>query len=116
MTTIELAAAVIRDIFDAAVADIPDNARASVTTLSPHELVVALEVSRKRGDWQRNIVVTLTGHRNGGWQIDSQITDEEQIAVVRLADVTTIAVADVLEASVSIARSALTVLRFQLAD
>lgn len=43
------------------------------------------EVSRKGGDWQRNLIASIDP-AGSVWEVEVKITDDEQLAIVRVGD------------------------------
>lgn len=106
-TTAEHVSALIGAMFDNAVSTTAprEQAHSFVTALSPDEIVVSLEVSRDRGDWQRNLVLTISA-AGSAHEIEAKITDDEQLPIANIgqAEVSSPELADV---ALSIARAGL---------
>lgn len=86
--TAQHVAALIADMFESSAAALRargERADASLTDLAP-QFVVSLEVSRDRGNWQRNLVV-MVEETAGGARVDVKIVDDDQAPVARIASV-----------------------------
>ena len=69
-------ASLMTTIFEAAAVMLRDCGETTNAFLVPHsdeEYTVSLEVNRKGGDWQRNLVATI-GSAGPDWDVDVQIT------------------------------------------
>lgn len=103
-------------MFDNAAATIAPGkeAHSFVTPLSPDEIVVSLEVSRDGGNWQRNLVLTISA-AGSTYEIEASITDDEQIPIANIgkAEVNSSELADV---ALSIARAGLARLGREMAS
>ena len=64
--------------------DAGEDARASINPLPSSQMVVALEVRRQGGDWQRNLVVTL--NPSSSPQIDVRVLDDDQSTVAEVGE------------------------------
>lgn len=88
MNTAQHAAALAEAILESSASALRqrgENAHAGLVTLSETELVISLEVSRERGNWQRNLVISIS--RAGGlWETDVKIVGEEQTSVARIGE------------------------------
>lgn len=62
-----------------------ENAHAFLVKHSSREFVATLEVSRKGGDWQRNLIASIDP-ASSVWEVEVKITDDEQLAIVRVGD------------------------------
>ena len=74
-------------LFKAAAADLRvrgEHAKASVNPLPSGQVVVALEVVRDGGDWQRNLVMTLDPV--GSPQVDVRLLNDDQDTIEEIGE------------------------------
>lgn len=60
-----------------------ESAFASLTELSDREFLVALEVDREGGDWQRNLGIVIAA-AGSVWSVEARITDDEHLVIIEI--------------------------------
>ena len=98
-------AALVEYLFGVSAADLrrqDADAHASLNDFGPEgtQAVIALDVSRNRGNWQRNLVFIHESAGGDSWALEVEIYDEEQAPIIRVAEV---AVTDETLAEVALA-------------
>ena len=98
-------AALVEYLFEISAADLrrqSADAHASLNDLGPEgtQAVIALDVSRNGGNWQRNLVFVIESTDGDGWALEVKIYNEEQAPIIPVAEV---AVTDETLADVALA-------------
>lgn len=88
MNTAQHTAALVEAILESAAAALRQRGESTsvgLVELSDAELVIALEISRDGGNWQRNLVAYIT-QAGGQWETDVKIADEDQNTIARVGE------------------------------